>query len=487
MELIHFMDETDMAVVVSGQQNEEAVFAKKGLDIRSHRLRMINEDLDTRFKAEDDPLRIVFVCAMWLTGFDVPACNVIYLDKPMKNHSLMQAIARANRVHRDKENGLIVDYVGVFRRLQEALAVYGSASGGGVRDGDTPVEDKEVQIAEFQKMLDGLKGFCLERDVHVEKLRQGSPLEQLTRARAAVDKLIYPDEVRRTYLSRAAALYRVFRAIGNDQRIARHVDDTNFLTTIADFIRGQMTPVNIDHIFEQVDELLDRSIGAKGYVIQEPRVDAVRETPGEYHSANRVDISNINFEALAGYFQNSNQKRSALASMTSLLQSKVERMVLLNPSRMALQERLKALIDEYNAGTHNAEEFFERLASFSKTLTEEERRAVSEDLSEEELAVFDLLMKPAPELTKKERQTVKLLARELLDKLKTSKLVIDWRKFERHREAVRAAIADALDGLPEAFPNDLYEEKCSVVYNHIFESYFGEGQSRYAEINHVSS
>ena len=103
---------------------------------------MVKEDLETKFKNPDDPLRIVFVCAMWITGFDVPSCSTIYLDKPMKNHTLMQTIARANRVWRDKQNGLIVDYVGVFRNLQKALAIYGTTQTGG----EPPIKDKDELV-----------------------------------------------------------------------------------------------------------------------------------------------------------------------------------------------------------------------------------------------------------------------------------------------------------------------------------------------------
>src|SRR5207249_6149400 len=120
---IAFMSETDMAVVVSQSQNEVEDMNEKGLDITPHRKRTVTEDLDLKFKDPDDSLRLVFVCAMWMTGFDVPTCSTIYLDKPMRNHTLMQTIARANRVFRDKVNGLIVDYVGVFRSLQKALAI----------------------------------------------------------------------------------------------------------------------------------------------------------------------------------------------------------------------------------------------------------------------------------------------------------------------------------------------------------------------------
>jgi len=127
-ESIARMKETDMAVVVSQGQNEIAEMKEKGLDIRPHRKRMVEEDLETKFKNPADPFRLVFVCAMWMTGFDVPSCSTLYLDKPMRNHTLMQTIARCNRVYPGKVSGLIVDYAGVFRNLEKALAIYGRRS-----------------------------------------------------------------------------------------------------------------------------------------------------------------------------------------------------------------------------------------------------------------------------------------------------------------------------------------------------------------------
>src|ERR1700719_487937 len=151
---LKFFEETDMAVVVSSAQNEIEEFKQKGLDMKVHRRRMANEqpDLETKFKNPDDPLRIVFVCAMWITGFDVPSCSTIYLDKPMKNHTLMQTIARANRVWGDKQNGLIVDYVGVFRDLQKALAIYGTAQGG-AKPGETPIKDKGELVRQLEQAI----------------------------------------------------------------------------------------------------------------------------------------------------------------------------------------------------------------------------------------------------------------------------------------------------------------------------------------------
>jgi len=139
---VSYFENTDMAVVVSKSPNEIEEFQKKGLDIATHRKRMVKEDLETKFKNPDDPLRIVFVCAMWITGFDVPSCSTIYLDKPMKNHTLMQTIARANRVWQEKQNGLIVDYVGIFRDLQKALAIYGTTATGG----EMPIKDKDELV-----------------------------------------------------------------------------------------------------------------------------------------------------------------------------------------------------------------------------------------------------------------------------------------------------------------------------------------------------
>lgn len=164
---IQYVEDTDMAVIISSSQNEVEDFHNKGLDITSHRHRLANESpgLDEKFKDTNNPLRIVFVCAMWITGFDAPSCSTVYLDKPMKNHTLMQTIARANRVFKEKVNGLIVDYIGVFRNLQEALAIYGSASGGGVKEGDTPVNPKAVLVQKLREAITEAKNFCTQKEI----------------------------------------------------------------------------------------------------------------------------------------------------------------------------------------------------------------------------------------------------------------------------------------------------------------------------------
>src|SRR5439155_3274165 len=165
LERLNWMRSVDMAVIVSQSQNEIDDLKQKGLDILPHRERMQREDLESKFKDPDDPLRLVFACAMWITGFDVPTCSTIYLDKPMKNHTLMQTIARANRRAPGKTAGVIVDYVGVFQNLQKALAIY-AAKG----TDSTPIRDKDALVAELEKALAEARAFWSALHVDVDAI-----------------------------------------------------------------------------------------------------------------------------------------------------------------------------------------------------------------------------------------------------------------------------------------------------------------------------
>lgn len=162
------------------------------------------------------------------------------------------------------------------------------------------------------------------------------------------------------------------------------------------------------------------------------------------------------------------------------IKAALEKMVRLNRTRVDYLEKFQQMIDEYNQGAANIEEFFARLMAFVKELQEEEKRGVSEGLSEEELAVFDLITKPDMKLTKSDERQVKKVAHELLATLKREKLVLDWRKTQATRAGVRVIIEDKLDELPNVFTKDIYAQKCNAIYQHVFESYYGEGRSVYA-------
>jgi type I restriction enzyme R subunit len=155
-------------------------------------------------------------------------------------------------------------------------------------------------------------------------------------------------------------------------------------------------------------------------------------------------------------------------------------MVQLNKTRMNFLEEFQRMIDEYNSGAANIETFFARLMAFTQKLSEEDKRALSEELTEEELTVFDLLTKPDPVLTKAEEREVKKVAKELLKKLKNEKLVLDWKKKQSTRAAVRYTVETVLDELPRTYTPEIYQKKCDAVYQHVFDAYAGQGGGLYA-------
>ncbi len=460
------MEGTDIAVIVSQAQNEAAQLAEKGLDITPHRTRMNEEDLDEKFKDPADPLRLVFVCAMWITGFDAPSISTIYLDKPMKNHTLMQTIARANRNFPGKEAGLIVDYVGVFRNLQAALAIYGQPTGGG----DTPIKDKAALIEHLASLIDDAKAFCGRAGVDLDAVmnaRPGSP-ERLGAFQTAVDGLISPEETRKAFLRSAAAVNKVYKAILPDERAAAHAPAAILLSTLAKRIRDDVDGPDVSEVMGRVEALLDDTVSAEDY-----------RMPGDEPQA-LVNLSEVDFEALQAKFDKGKKKTEA-ERLKALLETKVREMVQLNKSRADLLEKLQALIDRYNTGSRNVEGFFEDLKAFMGELKDEDSRAMREGLTEEELAIFDILTRPEPELTDKERDRVKACAKELLQTLKAQKLVVDWWKRQQTKAVVRTFIKRSLaKGLPEEpFPDELFDDKTEAVYTHVFESYGGSGPSPY--------
>jgi type I restriction enzyme, R subunit len=461
---MQFMAETDMAVVISPSQNEVDEFQKKGLDILPHRKRMVKENLDEMFKDPNNPFRIVFVCAMWITGFDVPSCSTIYLDKPMKNHTLMQTIARANRVFPEKLNGLIVDYVGVFRDLQKALAIYGSPSGGGIDEGDTPIKDKEALIGELRKTIDETTDFCKKRGIELSRIQSAKPLEKVKLIDEAVESILSEEESKKRYMLLALRVNNLFKAILPDEKADEFNSSRTLFLVLFEKIRSLMPETDISEVMDDIERVLDTSIAAEGYVIgdQEP-----------------IDLSQIDFDKLSQLFQK-NKMHTAAERLKGSIGSKLNQMIAVNRTRINFQEKFQKMIDEYNSGAYNIEVFFEKLIEFAGELKEEDQRAIRENLSEEELVIFDLLTKPELSLSSKEVQDVKKVAKDLLEKLKNEKLVLDWRKRQQSRASVKLTIETVLDELPRVYTKDLYQQKCEIVYQHVYDSYFGQNSSIFA-------
>ena len=470
-ERIARMKETDMAVVVSQGQNEIADMSEKGLDIRPHRKRMIQEDLEAKFKNPVDPFRLVFVCAMWMTGFDVPSCSTLYLDKPMRNHTLMQTIARANRVFLDKISGLIVDYAGVFRNLERALAIYGTggSSGGG---GDKPVEDKSSLVAALRRTLDETQTLCKQQGVSLAAIQSAEGFARVGLLDDAVEALVISEEVMRRYLDFANTVQRLYKAVLPDSSAHGLALEVSPIKVIADKIRSLTPLADISQVMEQVEDLLDESIATEGYIIPEKSSYLDKE--------HLIDLSKIDFEKLADKFKTS-RRRTLNERLKGTVAQKLMAMVRLNRTRMDYLERFQKMIDAYNAGSLNAEEFFKQLVDFAQGLNEEDQRGVSEQLTEEELALFDLLIKPPIQMSNADRDKVKATARELLTTLKSGKLVLDWRKRQQSRAEVKVTIEKLLDkGLPGAYTPELFEQKSVAVFQHVYDAYYGSGRSVYA-------
>lgn len=478
---LDFMKQTDMAVIVSQSQNEVADMKERGVDIIPHRKRLVEEDLENKFKDSSDPLRIVFVCAMWLTGFDVPSCSTIYLDKPMKNHSLMQTIARANRVFgEEKRNGVVVDYANIFGNLQRALAIY--ATSGGEDTGGTPVDEpikrKEELVEALRAAVEEARKFCADRNVILKDIENATGAAKATLIRDAVDALIASENDKITFLAHAGYVSRLYKAIKPDPSAHEFLSIAIAMSVLAETIRSLKDPVDVSQLMHKVEDLLDESTAAAGYIIPAQNNLAGSSLVGEGSDEDRryllpdhmLDLSKLNFEQLKEKFA-SCRKHTEIEKLEGLIERRLRAMLNRNRTRMNFQETYQRMLDEYHGGQQSADFHFAKLLEMAQSLSAEEARAVAEGLSEEELALFDLLTKPEPSLSKQQEKQVKAIAQDLLKRLKQSLLVIDWRARQQARAAVRLAIEESLDQLPDVYSKELFDDKCDVVYRHIYDSY----------------
>ena len=457
---------TDIAVIVSPGQNEIEQMKKLGLNIEQHRRRMNDSQpgLDEKFKDTTDPLRLVFVCAMWLTGFDAPSCSTVYLDKPMRNHTLMQTIARANRVFPGKHSGVIVDYANVFASLEKALAIYGAGKGG-----TNPVKDKEQLVEALRQAVADATAFCASYGVDLaalDALPLGS-LERLAAVENAINALITPESLRRDFFAHDKLVATLYKAVKPDQAALDYMQRVAGISTLAAAIRALLSPnpPDISEILLQISGLLDKSI--TGLTIREAGPDA-------------IDLSKINFAALAQRFKQSEHKNTSIEALKAAIRFKLENLVRLNRTRADFTVTFEALIESYNAGSRNIDQLFAELLKLSQSLDDEQQRHVRENLTEEELVIFDILTRPAPALSAAERDKVKKVARDLLARL-ADLLVLKWRTKVAARSKLRQSIEDVLDsGLPRSFTKEMYRDKCSAVFEHVYECYPERGVSIYA-------
>jgi type I restriction enzyme, R subunit len=467
---INKLKNIDMAVVVSPEQNEIKKFREQGLDIKKHRIRMNKEDLEEKFKDSDDNFQIVFVCSMWMTGFDVPCLSTIYLDKPMKNHTLMQAISRANRVFAEKLGGFIVDYVNIFKNLRKALALYAAPRTGRV---DYPIESKEELVKKLREYIQKINEFLKNLTADTQKIINSKGFEKIAELKNANDAILKSEETKKKFLSDAGNAIKIYKAILPHKNASEFSPYISLYKELIKEIRSLDPEVDISGVLQDIEKILDESIATKGYIIKEVKDKKI------------IDISKIDFEKLREKFEEQRNKHTEFERLKNILSYQLKEMIMLNKTRIDYQERLETIIKEYNAGSKNIEKLFEELLQFAKEIKQEDTRAIRENLTEEELALFDILRKP--NLSEKETKQLKKAARELLETLKKEKLVLDWRKKQQTRACVRLRIQRYLsEHLPRSYDDLTFKQKCSIVFQHIYDNYKGDGESTYEMINHQS-
>ena len=468
-----WMSAVQMAVIVSEEAGEEEKFANKKLDIKPHRQRMdaLDEhghDIEFNFKDAEHPLQLVFVCAMWLTGFDAPTVSTLYLDKPMQGHTLMQTIARANRVSGHeilgvaKRNGEIVDYYNVFRRMKKALKDYAA----GPEDEESLVQDKSQLFVLLDDAIDQGLAYCRSQDVPLhEALDQDDVFTKLGRFNGFANTLLGSEEQRKSfnvYENAISSLYEACKPEVLGQKKGRVVSAFQYLRGVMDSIVEQ---ADIDSAVQRIEALLDASV-----VVDNAEAFSIKEFEAQYAIVQRGkmwDLSKVNVDKLREEFKSAPFKNIEIADLQAFLKRKLAEMLAQNSTRVDFLQRLQNVIDAYNAGATSTENYYEELTAYAQELKEEAERHIREGLTEDELELFDLLKKDA--LTQDETQRVKLAAKHLMKRLVEEQpkvLVQNWHQSTQTQQQVRAEIERVLDDdLPESYDRTTFKQKCDNVYD----------------------
>lgn len=475
---LSWMKETLMAVVVSEEQGEVAKFEKWGLDIKPHRQLMKTgfalEDgsrlgMEEAFKSPEHPFRVAIICAMWLTGFDVPTLATLYLDKPLKAHTLMQAIARANRVAEGKNNGLIVDYCGILKNLRKALATFagtGDEGHDGKQDEQEPAKPNAELLESLDESIAFVNEFFRQGEFELDRIVTETGFGKNATIAEAKEVINENDETRKRFEVLAREVFNKFKACINVPGINAYRDTRDAINVLYKSLQADKEKADISEVMRDLYGIVDAHIGTREDV-----------TTPDNEDKRLYDISQIDFERLRQEFARSNQKNTTVQSLKHAVEKKLARLMMQNPLRTDYQEHYEQLVKEYNQEKDQVviEKTFEALLKLDKELSHEEKRALREGLDEESLALFDLLSKP--DLPKKDIAKIKKVAAKLLETLKAERLRIsNWRQKESTRDAVKQQIFDFLYDERTGLPVDDYEEEeisalTERVFLHVYRAY----------------
>ena len=462
-----WLDETMVEIIISEAQNEVRDFAKWGFDIIPHRALMKQGfdtadgqrmDVETAFKNPDHPFRVAIVCAMWMTGFDVECLSTLYIDKPMKAHTLMQAIARANRVYPGKDFGLIVDYNGMLKSLREAMAQYALGDGGtGGEEIVAPIEERVQALIEAIEATEAhLRGLGFDPAT----LIGSTGFTRIKGLKDAVDAVYASDEAKRRFEVLARQVFARFRALLTEPAAVAYAERHDNIETIYKKLTERRDTADVTELLKELHRIVNEAIRT--------------QAPGDDQAEGLIlDLSQIDMEKLRDEFaKRVRHKATALQDIREIVEQKLAEMLARNPSRMDYQQRYEEIVAAYNREKDRVtvEDAFRRLTELMDELDAEQRRAVEEGLSEDELALFDLLKKD--DLGKAERERVKQSSRGLLAAIKARLAELDrfWEK-EQTKAEVRVFILDEVfSSLPTPpFTTEEKEAVASDVYDHVWQ------------------
>jgi type I restriction enzyme R subunit len=481
---IAWMRETQMAVVVSDEQGEVQRFKDWNLDIIPHRKRMkdgftVTEqvggrevekrlDVETAFKRDDHPFRIVIVCAMWLTGFDVPSLSTLYLDKPLQAHTLMQAIARANRVKEGKSNGLIVDYCGILKNLRKALATFAGHTGGSgpLAPGEDqptvdPLNPEEKLLEELAEAIvivrEGLRkdGFGLER------LHDAEGFDKLKALRDAKELINTNDETRKRFEIGARAVFRKYKSCLTFPKVEAYKRDYQAINYIYSALQDDKMQADTTAIIQKLNEIVAEAIDIQ----PDAEDDKV------------FDISKVDFDLLRKEFAKSERKASDVQDMRTVLENRLAKMLAANPTLGDFQDRFDKIIADYNKekDKNTIEATFEALIRIAADLEAESQSHVALGLAPEEKPVFDLLMQE--DLSKEEVRQIKSASITVLQAIRRRmEEVQDIFQKQSTRDGLRQEIYDLLyddsTGLPASkYDDEILTEKTDAVFQHFMHQF----------------
>lgn len=462
--ILDYMNKVEMAVVISEDAEEVEKFAAQGLDVVPHRKKM-NEispegkDIEDRFKDKNDPLSLVFVCAMWLTGFDVPSLSTLYLDKPMKGHTLMQAIARANRVYPGKPCGIVVDYVNVFKYMQQALSDYASNDD---ENTDYPAKDIEQLIDNIDECIVECDAFLQQLGISLDKIiADGDTLDKLELLRQAYDKILEKDEWKDRFKVMSNLLMNLYDA-SKPEIFERGWYNEKF--SPLDYLNGLFCN-RID------DEKLRRAKAKMAEALDESVSAMAAEDEAQYgiHQGKVIDLSKLDIDSIRKEISATPYKSLEIDDLRAFIEKALVQLINKNCTRVAFSQRYRNIIDRYNAGGTENEDYYEKLLQLIADLKKEQGRSTEMDLKEEELEIYDLLVQ-GRKLTKAEEQKVILASKNLYNKLMAEKeklMVVDWYKDEQPRTMVFTLIQKSLnDDLPLSYDREAFADKTKLLLNH---------------------